>query len=150
MDETEAPDVGPLHNYDLPCFYAELLNNQQIIANAKGDIAEIEAELARRFAPGLTMKLGRDGKQSGTTSTEVEGFKVKGAISKTVKWDEKALQKIAAEMPSLEEIEHYMRIKFSVPESIYKAIPPGDLRDAVDAARVTKYSEMRISLEPVE
>lgn len=110
-------------------------------------LANIQTEIDRRFSGAAKLTLDEQGKSYGTASREIEGgFKLKADIKQTVKWDGAALKAIAAGMGTLQEIEHWFKIEFSVPEAKFKAIPPGDLLDDVTAARTTKLSPLKVTL----
>ena len=145
MDNQAAP-AGRLENHDLNQLVAIRDAAQADIDEAKAETADVDAEYVRRFGPALEGVLTEAGKQSTTVDVE-GGFKAKGSISKTVKWDSDILQTIAASM-SWEEIKHYFKIDFSVPEAIFKAIPPGKLQEAVEKARTVKYGDLKVAVNP--
>lgn len=146
MDRTDAPVAGRFDNHGLDQLTDLRFASQNTIGEAKDCIAAIDAEYLRRFGSHLESTLAEAGKQS--TSVDIEGgFKAKGSISKTVKWDSGILQTIAASM-SWEEIKHYFKIDFAVPEAIFKALPPGKLKEAVGKARTVKYGDLKVAVEP--
>lgn len=106
---------------------------------------QLEDELHTRFSAALSDKLKANSASSGTI--EVDGHKIKGAISKTVKWDNDKL-KAAASVLSWEEIEHYFKIAFSISETVFKGTPPGPLKKIMADARTVKYDDLKVSLEP--
>lgn len=146
MTDYTAPALGRLDNYGLDTLVAERQDFLDALTGLKFEIAEIDAEYARRFGPTLEGVLSEQGKQS--TSVEIEGgFKAKGSISKTVKWDSDILQTVAASM-SWEDVKHYFKIDFAVPEAIFKALPPGKLQEAVAKARTVKYGDLKVAVKP--
>ena len=146
MGDQTARNPGRFDNYGLDQLTAFRTDTKDSIDRLTAHIAEIDAEYLRRFGSHLESVLTDAGKQS--TSVDVEGgFKAKGSISKTVKWDGAVLQTIAASM-SWEEIRHYFKIDFAVPEAIFKALPPGKLKEAVEKARTVKYGDLKVTIEP--
>lgn len=142
--------AGHLDNYDLTYLVNQRNHAEDEKAAANARIAEIDAEFVRRFGSTLYGKLKASDKETGSVTAETEdGFKLKGEVSKTVKWDSGALQTVAMGM-SWEEIQHYFKIAFSVPEAIYKAIPPSKLKDALTKARTVKPGDLKVKVERAE
>jgi len=113
-------------------------------------LADIQNEIDRRFSNAGKLALDTAGKDYGTITREVEnGYKIKADIKQTVKWDGAALQAIAADM-TWEKIQHWFKIDFSVPEAKFKAIEPGPFRKAIEKARTTKLSPIKITLSDPE
>jgi hypothetical protein len=134
-----------LGNYSLAHLRGQSDRLKSLIAECKAEQDAITAELARRLGAGIAAQLAAAGKSVGSITVDTpEGIKLKGEIKQTVKWDSSALQDIAAGM-SFNEWTHYFKIAFAVPEGIYKAVPPGALKDAFTAARTTKTSGMVVS-----
>lgn len=144
------PSASRFDNYSLAQIHQLQGATRDEIATQKVHLAELDAEIYRRFEKVGYYHLAELGKEGGSTTFDAGGedglnFKVKASISKSVKWDGAALQKIASGM-TWEEIQHYFKISFSMAEAIYKALPPGDLKKNVEAARTTKYADMKVEL----
>ena len=76
-----------------------------------------------------------------------DGFEAVGDISKSVSWDQDKLKALAATM-DWPTIQHFFKITFSVSETIFKGLPPGDPRkQPMTDARTVKYGDPKISLE---
>ena len=146
VNEEAVSALGRFDNYDLDQLTSFRATSQAVIDKEKVAIAEIDTEYLRRFGSRLVGVLHSASKQSTTVDIE-GGFKAKGSISKTVKWDSDVLQTIAASM-TWEEIKHYFKIDFAVPEAIFKALPPGKLKEAVQKARTVKYGDLKVAVEP--
>lgn len=143
MTDQTAP-AGRFHNRSLEDLNQVKVGLLMALKTATAEISEIDAEYHRRFSSGLGEKLIAESKQS--TTMEIEGgFKAKGSISKSIKWDGDILQTIAVAM-NWEEIQHYFKIDFSMSEAIFKALPPGKLRDTVGAARTVKYGDLKVAV----
>jgi hypothetical protein len=146
VDFNTTSETGRLDNYALDDLVSMRGVSQAAIDHAKAEIAAIDTEYTRRFGPTLQDVLDNTGKQS--TSHEIEGgFKAKGSISKTVTWDSDILQTVAATL-DWEMIQHYFKIKFSIAEAIFKAVPPGKLKDTFALARTVKYGDLKVAVDP--
>lgn len=116
----------------------------------KEEIGRIDAEFVKRHGERLEQTFEVTNKKTGTVSVDLDGdLKAKGEIKNTVKWDSDALRDIAKTMP-WEQVQHYFKIVFTMSETIYKALPPGDLKDKVDAARTTTPGDLKVTVERVE
>ncbi len=110
------------------------------------DLADIEAEITRRYNAAGALALDEQGKDYGTATRKIDGgYKIKAEIKQTVKWDSDALQAIAADM-TWEKIQHWFKIAFSVPAAKFKAVEPGPFKKALEKARTTKLSPLTITL----
>ena len=110
------------------------------------DLAAIQDEINRRFEGAAKLALDEAGKEHGTATRTMEGgYKIKADIKQTVKWNSDVLQVIASDM-DWEQIQHWFKISFSVPEAKFKAMPPGDLQKAVATARTTKLAPLKVTL----
>lgn len=108
-------------------------------------LAQMDAELLSRYGNAFKDIFAAEQKESGTFTRELDGQKFKGSKSKKVEWDSAALQALASGM-SWDEIKHYFKIKFSVPEAIFNAVAPGDLRASFSAARTVKNGDLKIEV----
>ncbi len=125
---------------------AERVRNLFALADYQAILADIQAEIDRRFKPAGLLALDTALKRYGTTTREVGGgYKIKVDIKQTVKWDSAALQTLASDM-SWEKIQHWFKIDFSVPEAKFKAIEPGPFQVAIAKARTTKLAPIKITL----
>ncbi len=123
---------------------SERSNAVEAAASAKQRISAVDAELVRRFGEQGKTALANLGKETGTTTLELEnGPKLKADVSKTVKWDGDALAALAADM-TWENASHFFEIKFSMKEAMYKAQPPGNFLDSLTAARTVKTGDIKI------
>jgi len=135
-----------LREYSLTHLTADRQDLLDGAADIQQELADIQAEIDRRFSDAGKLALDTAGKDYGTITREVEnGYKIKADIKQTVKWDGAALQAIAADM-TWEKIQHWFKIDFSVPEAKFKAIEPGPFRKAIEKARTTKLSPIKITL----
>ena len=155
---TEPAEHPVLSGCDLADLARGSQRAEELIATLKIDIAAINTEIARRFSEQIENSMAAKCKMSTTLDVE-GGFKVKGSVSKTVTWDNDALQKIATGM-GWDQVKHYFKIKFTVPEAIYNAVDPcadyvvghGDdeasanLKAAMTTARTTKYGDLKVEL----
>lgn len=95
----------------------------------------IATVLRERFEADVEAAFARAGKTAGALTVTLDGGLVaKADIPKKVKWDQAKLQAIAAGLPWAQ-VAHLFKIEFTVPEAKFKALMPGELRDAVAAAR---------------
>ncbi len=125
---------------------AERVRNLVALADYQSNLSDIQAEIDRRFSDAGKLALDTAGKVYGTATREVEGgYKIKADVKQAVKWDGAALQAIAADM-TWEKIQHWFKIDFSMPEAKFKAIEPGPFRKAIEKARTTKLSPIKITL----
>ncbi len=135
-----------LREFSLEQLSAERQEVGAIVAGYYAELADIQAEIDRRFHNVAALALDAAGKDYGTTTKEVEGgYKIKAEIKQTVKWDSDALQTIASDM-TWEKIQHWFKIAFSVPEAKFKAIEPGPFKKALEKARTTKLAPMKVTL----
>lgn len=134
----------------LPDLYDCLTASEAELFATKGRHVALLAEIGKRFTPNVRAAITLSGKPSGTFNTDLgSGFTAKAEVSKKVEWDQDKLRALAGAM-TLEEVFHYFKIEFSVPEAIYKALPPGELKKKIDAARTTKYGDPKITIVPPE
>jgi hypothetical protein len=115
--------------------------------DAKAEKDTLTAALRQRFG-GLAASRLRDlGKDAGKVTIPLsDGQPAQAEIDKTVKWDSKALMKVAEGMP-FADVLAFFKIEFAVPEATYKSLLPSDpKRAAIDAARTVKYGEPKITL----
>jgi hypothetical protein len=116
-------------------------------ALARGELDLVNAVIDRRLGPRALMALAAAGKEDGQVSFSPEdGITARGKVDKRVKWDQGGLLALAEAM-AWAEVRHYFKIELSMAEAIYKAIPPGPLKDAVTRARTVIRGEPRIALE---
>ena len=113
---------------------------------AVNTLAEIDAEILKRYGNAFTDIFAAEQKESGTFTRELDGQKFKGSKSKKVEWDNAALQALASGM-TWDLIQHYFKIDFKIPEAVFNAVPPGDLKTAFGKARTVKHGDLKI--EPV-
>jgi len=134
-----------LSDYTIDELAADIASIEAVIAEQTGWLADRNAELANRFSGALSNKLNKNTALSG--SLEVDGHKIKGSISKSVKWDSDKLQRMASIM-GWDEIQHYFKITFSMSETVFKGMLPGPLQEEMAAARTVKYGDLKVSLVP--
>ncbi len=143
----DEPDYAEsLRELSLAQLSAERSGVVSVAAGLQKDLADIQAEIDRRFSGAGKLALDAAGKDYGTTTKKVEGgYKIKAEIKQTVKWDSDALQTIASDM-TWEKIQHWFKIAFSVPETKFKAIEPGPFKKALERARTTKLTPIKVTL----
>ncbi len=122
---------------------------KKVIAANNGILKDIQKEITSRYEDLARQAYDQANKESGSMTLPQGDFKLKTSISKSVKWDSTMLQQIAATMP-WEDVSHYFKIDFKVPDSIFNAIPPGELKDKITAARTVKYGDLKLDIELVE
>jgi len=122
---------------------ARWIEEQQSVLNLAN------AALSGRFVDVATAQYAAKEKESGQLGFVHDGCAVKAGISKTVQWDGDALKAIASEM-DWGLASHYFDISFKMSEKIYNALPPGELRDKVTAARTTKLGAMSLKIAATE
>jgi hypothetical protein len=124
---------------------SEVEAHELAVAPLNAELDAIRAAVEARYTHRVVDAYGN--RASGDVTVPLDGIaKLKGSRSKAVKWDGEALRKLATSL-SIAEINHLFKIDFSIPESIYKALPPGPLKDKIDAARTVKYGALQIDLE---
>lgn len=110
----------------------------------------IEKVIQTRFEPALKLAVDKDTtKKHGKFAVPVDpqhGIWATATIRQTVAWDQDKLKALAATMPWAD-VKHYFDIKFSVKESVYKAVPPSPLKVALDDARTTMIGGIAVELE---
>ncbi len=113
---------------------------------AKNDIAAIDAEYTRRFKEEVDTQMTVNESRSATLDLP-GGFKVKGSVSKTVKWDGDRLKAIAATM-SWEQASHFFKIAFTMAEATFKALDPtSELAKTAKSARTVKFGDLKVTVE---
>lgn len=118
------------------------------MANLSKAVAAIDAEIASRYVPAFMDLLKQQGKDAGSITFVRDGFKMKGEVRKSVKWDSAKLHQIAAGM-DWPTVQRLFKIEFSVAEATYKALLDDELRRKLDEARTVKLSAPSVSvIEP--
>jgi hypothetical protein len=118
------------------------------VDSLKARLAEVKAEVSRRYAASAVQTLGQLGKEHGSGKLELQdGFAVKYKVDREVKWDSAALMAVAQTLP-WERVRQIFKIEFSVPEKIYAGIAAAapELAQRIDAARTTKIKEPSVTL----
>lgn len=113
----------------------------------KGELAAIDAEIARRYQAQVDALYTAKGEMSGKVKHDLpSGLRVEGSRSKTVQWDGAKLLAVAKTM-SWEQVQHFFDIGVKMPEKVYSALDPtSDLKANVDEARTVKYGDVKIAL----
>lgn len=132
----------------LPVLASRLASIKSYRDTLKDEESAINAELLRRFDGDVRIAMATQSKTHGTVNlAPCEGVKIKATVKQTVTWDQAMLRKVAGDM-TWEDVDHHFRIKFDVPEAIYKALPPGsNVKPLLTAARTTKESAPVFTLE---
>ena len=143
-------DLDQLSDQELAAYQQSLREAVELVARGAkpltDEVARVEAHVQERFSEAVSVAYSREKKKSGKLNIKREdGFVIEANISKTVKWDSDKLKAVAQGM-SWEEIQHYFKIDFSVSEAIFKALPPGPIRDAITNARTTNYGDPKVKL----
>lgn len=112
---------------------------------AKAALASVDEQILAVCQPNINSLFELQGKQGGTVTGEIDGLKVKGSRSKTVKWDSDKLRAVARTLP-VDQFERYFDMKLSVPEKGYNDMPQG-VRAMVDEARTVQYGDLKVSIE---
>lgn len=144
-------EMGDLKTLSLPTLYAL----QEALAAADEQIstskANLQGELRRRFEYRLKTALDEDGKTHGSKKLDGEGhLRIEADLPQKVDWDQKALRALA-ETLSWPDVDHTLKITFSVPEKIYGALPPSsDLKAKLTAARTTKPQPSKFKIVTID
>ena len=138
--------LSRFHNQSLGSLQLQLSSLKQLVTANKAEQAEIMAEVVNRLGGTLRNDLAAKGKGYGSHTRELpDGVKVKGEIKQTVKWDGDQLRTIASTL-TWEQIAHYFKITFVVPEGIYKALDPtSKIYGAITNARTTSLGDLTVS-----
>lgn len=116
------------------------------LAPKKAKLEELNTDIATIAVPLARAAYEKEGKPDGTLRF-ASGDKIfKSEIKKTVSYDGDALMAIAGSIP-WEEARTIFKFKADVPEKAFKALPEGPLKASIMAARSTKYSEPKITLD---
>lgn len=147
MTETAAP--SKYDNQSLGSLQLQYESLRQLAEQNKAEQAEILEELTRRTGTTLMNKLKAAGKEHGSVTVELpNGVKVKGERKQKVEWDQAKLRQIASTL-TWEQIQHYFKITFSVPEKVYGALDPTmRLQKAFEDARTTKLDDLKVVFVP--
>ena len=135
---------------------ADLLNEiDGEIATRSVKRSQIMDELTMRHDTAIAAQLAATGK--GTAHLEIDGLKITGGITKSVKWDGPALQAMAFNMP-WETVKTLFKIDFALSEASYAALqigaalsPEGKaLFDAAEKARTVQYKPQPLKIERIK
>ena len=142
----QAPPANSLEPYTIEQLDTEREFATLHMAQAKADITAIDAEYTRRFKDQVETDMTLNESRSATLDLP-GGFKAKGSVSKTVKWDGDALKKIAATM-SWAQASHFFKIAFTMAEATFNALDPtSELAKTAKGARTVKYGDLRVTVE---
>ena len=109
-------------------------------------LSVIDQEVGGRFRPHVEDAYREEGKQAGKVRVDLtEQIEVVADVTKKVEWDQEKLRRLANELP-WGQTQHIMKITLAVPETTFKALPPSDLKDQLQAARTVKFGEPKIGL----
>lgn len=136
--------VEDLSEYSLPQLQALISIEQDQITAHQKTLGRVSFEIGRRFFNPIMEQMKAKEARSATIDAP-DGYKIKGSVSKTVSWDSDGLQTIAGSM-SWDEVKHYFKIKFTMAEAMFKALPPGEFKDKVTALRTTKDGQCKIEM----
>jgi len=115
----------------------------EVIDAAKRSQEEISQLLLLRHSKRFQDELASSGKQDGEMTRDVDGEKLTFAIKAKVKWDSKALQDIASNLPQ-DTVFKIFKIEFSVPERTFKALTDDALITQLTTARTVEYAQPKI------
>lgn len=109
---------------------------------AKAALDDIDQHILAATQSTIEQLFELTGKQGGTVTGEIEGLKIKGSRSKTVKWDSAKLREIARELDA-ETFDRLIKMDLSIPERTYDFLD-AEMRAKVDAARTVKYGDLKV------
>lgn len=105
----------------------------------------IVAELMVRYAVAIDMAFDANKKTHGKVKVLEGSLELEAEVRQTVEWDQAKLT-AAGESMAPDEARHLLKVELSVPEKVYNALPPGDVKDALTTARTTKLSAPSIKV----
>lgn len=127
---------------------AAIIEGRGLLSDLKQTLSIFEDELSKRQTNNAKAVLDGEGKQYGTTTFTFGKLKLKAEAKKSVSWDSDKLKAIAGSLP-WPVVERMFDIEFSIPERVYSGIVDQELLDKIDAARTTKYGDMKVTLVSV-
>ena len=121
-------------------------NIDEAIAFLKPLRAKLDAVKAQRFGEQARTALHDSGRDFGIAHVNDGALHVKYELAKKVTWSQDILKEMAERIvASGDKVEHYIDIKFSVPESRYSNWPPA-LQQQFAAARTVEEGKPTITL----
>lgn len=100
-------------------------NLDQAIAWLKNARTKVDAALNQRYGAMGLDALKQTGRDFGSGHFKADGMTIKVELPKKVSWDQKKLKAIADRIAaSGEQVESYLDVKFSIPETRYTNWPP--------------------------
>lgn len=149
IQNTIAPAPSRFHNHSVAALYRAAVQLKHQTDLLKAEKAEIDAELDRRFGTAVTDFYKTKGKATGQVRVPIlDGYALEANIEQKVSWDNDGLMAIASGMP-WDKASKLFKIKFEMPEAIYKALTEDTLIAAVNKARtVTIASAPTLKLLP--
>ena len=114
------------------------------IDELKKDLKLVESEILKRYGGLFKKVLHERGQEFGEVTTEIEGLKLKYAVSKTVTWDSEKLKELAPTIPA-EVREKLFNVKIQVPEKAWQTVAETSIGKSLLPARTVKYGEPKIS-----
>ena len=138
---------NPLHNYSLRDLYEDLVDIARDRIDLKTREADIQAEIKRRAEGEGLDPLALAGKRHGSSTVPwAGGLKLTVEKKLDVKYDNDKLLAWAATQP-WERVNHFLKFKVEVKESVFKALPPDSPeRKAFVEARTEKVGETKYTL----
>lgn len=117
-----------------------LVATKDKLVEVKGQLAWLEDQISTRKLDTAQKVFEANGKEFGEiTFVDANGLKYKAVREQKIKWDNAALQKIAAGM-DWKSAQRVFKIEFGLSETIYKSLRAtgnAELNDALAAARTT-------------
>ena len=153
MTDTSQPAPKPLAEYPIGELYAEQVGLERVLADFKGRLVAVNAEIDTRLAPSVAAAILASKKTHGVVNAPVplsNTLSMKIDMPKKVEWDSAKLMAVAQTLP-WPQVEAIFKIEFSVPEKIYGGLAAGnpELAKLIDAARTVKYGKAKVSLVEV-
>lgn len=144
----------PIDKWSTEDLFGMFRERTEAIEPLSADVETIVTELKKRCADNISAAYKKADKTHGKVTIKSASFgtdmpvEVDAEVRQTVEWNQDKLKAVFSDHPN--EASDVIEAKLSVPENTYKALPRGDLKTALTAARTTKLSKPSLKIRFTE
>lgn len=116
------------------------------IGLAKGRLTQLNDRIAATVKQPMEAAFTRVGQPGGTVKFAIGNHIYKAVIDKRIEWDSDMLSEVARGMIP-DQAREIFKVKYTVPETVFRAMADHAMKAKLAAARIVKYSEAKITAD---